>query len=79
MHRSRWIWPINGPDLIGISQSEVTSGVHRRHFYGNRDSDQRDLMRTIDQARRSTAHITSQYCIAKTQGKTYRGPEDHVI
>lgn len=53
MHRSRQIWPINGPDLIGISQLAVVGGVNRTRPYGNCDGDQARL----DEDHRSSAQI----------------------
>lgn len=67
LHRSHRIELINGLAQIRISQSGETSGVHQRQPYVNHNSDQCDIMRTIDLARRSMAQIKSQYRNAITE------------
>ena len=61
IHRSRQIWPINSPDPISISQSEMASKGYRRLPYEICDSDQREqrepLIKRVDRRPRLTHDI----------------------
>lgn len=71
MHRSCWIWLINGPDPINISQSEMASGGYHVKVVIVISASQRGLsINCADRHPRLTRNIAS----SKYEGALTKGP-----